>query len=157
MKLAASSGRLVEAAAGHRGRQGSNGGHVEHSAETPEITGDLTADALSSLTLAQPRGSSLPGTLWHGAHLLGDGGTWRVPADSALTTLTVPCHTTAGLESTATAEEIETAAEEIDSAREEIAADAEEIGSDAQEIAAAREEMTQLSMEIEACSGANAP
>ena len=48
VKLSAASGVLVNAAASRWGRSGSNGGHVELTAENQKLAGDITVDKVSS-------------------------------------------------------------------------------------------------------------
>lgn len=97
VKLAAGSGKLVEAAAGRWGRQGANGGHAEIVAYAQTLQGDLTADAISSLSLSLAGKSVLNGAIQNGALTLDASSTWQVTGDSVLTTLTVAGNNAAGL------------------------------------------------------------
>ncbi len=90
----ASSGTLISAAGNDRwGPSGSNGGTVIFTADGQTMAGNMTADAISSLTLTLQNGSKLTGAInaeqtAKAADLTLDGAsTWNVTADSHLTCL----------------------------------------------------------------------
>lgn len=91
--VSAGSGVLVSAAAGRWGTSGSNGGTVILTADGQTLTGDMTADDISSLTLTLQNGSALTGAIdaantARAVSLLLDGtSTWTVTANSYLTCL----------------------------------------------------------------------
>jgi hypothetical protein len=93
VNVSAASGVLVNAAAGNWGNSGSNGGTVLLTADGQSLTGDLTADAISSINLTLQNASSLTGAInadksAKSASLsLDAGSTWTVTADSYLTSL----------------------------------------------------------------------
>ena len=88
VKLSATSGVLVNAAASRWGRSGSNGGHVELTVENQVLTGDINVDKISSTIVALKNHSVLSGAL-HAASLVVDATSqWNVTADSTLTGLT---------------------------------------------------------------------
>lgn len=89
------SGTLVMAAADRWGAPGANGGHAVLIAEEQSLTGNLIADSLSTLNLTLRSRSSLTGAInpegtAAEAHLtIEPGSTWKVTADSYLTSLTI--------------------------------------------------------------------
>lgn len=91
--LTTASGRLVEAGAGRWGASGSNGGTVLLTANAQALTGDVSADALSSVTLTLTNESTLTGainaagTAKSAVLALDATSSWIVTADSALTGL----------------------------------------------------------------------
>jgi len=87
VKLSAASGVLVSAAAARWGRSGSNGGHVELTAENQTLTGDINADKISSVTAALTNHSALTGAVQNAALALDGTSEWNVTADSTLTSL----------------------------------------------------------------------
>jgi len=86
--VAAKSGLLVSAAAGNWGTSGSNGGTVVLTADGQTLTGDMTADSLSSIAATLKNGSLLTGKLTSVAVTLDAGSVWSVTGNSALTSLT---------------------------------------------------------------------
>lgn len=88
VKLPAASGVLVSAAASKWGRSGSNGGHVELTAENQMLAGDITVDKVSSATLALKNHSALTGAMHNAALALDATSEWKVTADSTVTSLT---------------------------------------------------------------------
>ncbi len=88
VKLIFASGVLVNAAASLWGRSGSNGGHVELTAENQTLAGDITADKVSSAAVALKNHSALAGAMHNAALALDATSEWKVTADSALTSLT---------------------------------------------------------------------
>jgi hypothetical protein len=93
--LTAGSGVLLEAAAGNWGNQGSNGGTAVVTAGGQALTGDFVADSISSLSLTLENGSSLAGSVnadkaaKEARVTLDAGSTWKLTADSYLTSLTL--------------------------------------------------------------------
>jgi len=91
--LTAASGRLIEAGAGRWGASGSNGGTVLLTADAQALTGDVSADALGSVTLTLTNGSTLTGainaagTARSAVLALDATSSWTVAADSNLTSL----------------------------------------------------------------------
>ena len=88
--LAAKSGLLVSAAAGNWGTSGSNGGTVVLTADGQTLTGDMTADSLSSIAATLKNGSLLTGKLTSVSLTLDSTSMWTVTENSALTSLTDP-------------------------------------------------------------------
>jgi hypothetical protein len=88
VKLSAASGVLVNAAASRWGRTGSNGGHVELAADNQKLAGDISADKISSATVALKDHSVLTGAVQNTALALDTTSEWKVTADSSLTSLT---------------------------------------------------------------------
>jgi hypothetical protein len=88
--LNAASGTLVKAASGNWGNSGSNGGMVLLTADGQTLTGNLVADAISSITLTLQKSSSLTGAINsdHSARTanlnLDSNSSWTVTADSYL-------------------------------------------------------------------------
>jgi hypothetical protein len=88
--LNAASGTLVKAASGNWGNSGSNGGTVLLTADGQTLTGNLVADAISSVTLTLQKSSSLTGAINsdHSAKAanlsLDANSSWTVTADSYL-------------------------------------------------------------------------
>ncbi len=87
VKLSAASGVLVNAAASRWGRSGSNGGHVELTAEDQKLAGDITVDKVSSATVTLKSHSALSGAVQNAALFLDATSEWNVSADSTLTSL----------------------------------------------------------------------
>lgn len=92
--VTAASGLLVQAGGTERwGTSGSNGGTVIFTADEQSLTGDMTADNISSLTITLQNNSSLTGAINSGntaqsvSLSLDAGSTWNVTADSYLTVL----------------------------------------------------------------------
>ena len=94
VKVGAASGVLVKTAAGQWGASGSNGGTVILSASAQNLTGDLIADRISSITVTLKSGSVLKGAVnANGAAksiglTLDASSSWKVAGDSHLTALT---------------------------------------------------------------------
>jgi hypothetical protein len=92
--LNAPSGILLSAKAGDWGTAGSNGGRVTFTADAQSMTGNIEADAISTIDLTLQNGSSLTGAInaGHTAKVMNltlDGSsTWEVTADSYITCLT---------------------------------------------------------------------
>jgi len=87
VKLSGASGALVNAAASKWGRSGSNGGHVELTAEDQKLAGDITVDKASSATVALKNHSALSGAVHNAALALDATSEWNVTADSTITSL----------------------------------------------------------------------
>ena len=87
VKLSAASGVLVNAAASRWGRSGSNGGHVELTAQEQKLGGDIMVDKVSSATVALKNHSALSGAVQNAALFLDATSEWNVSADSTLTSL----------------------------------------------------------------------
>jgi len=91
--LSVGSGTLLRAAAGTWGRSGANGGSAVVHASGQSLRGDFTADGLSALSLTLIEGSSLEGAVNPDGKaraaglVLGADSSWKVGADSWLTTL----------------------------------------------------------------------
>lgn len=91
--VTAASGVLVNASAGNWGSSGANGGTVILTADKQTLAGDMTADALSAMTVTLQDGSTLTGAIntdqsAKEIHLTLDAtSTWTVTADSYLATL----------------------------------------------------------------------
>ncbi len=87
------SGILLKAAADRWGNSGSNGGRAQLTADAQTLTGDLVADASSTITLALANGSTLTGAINYAntaksvALTLDGSSTWNVTSDSYLTSL----------------------------------------------------------------------
>lgn len=94
MALSAASGTLISAAAGSWGNSGSNGGNVVLTADSQVLTGNITADNISTLVLTLRNGSTLTGainaekTAKSVSLTLDTNSTWTLTADSYLTSLT---------------------------------------------------------------------
>jgi hypothetical protein len=92
--LSVASGTLVNAAAGNWGSSGSDDGNAVVTADSQRLTGNLVADASSTLSLTLQNGSTLTGainadhTAKSAALTLDATSSWSVTADSYLTTLT---------------------------------------------------------------------
>jgi len=85
--LSASSGVLVNAAAGSWGTSGSNGGTARLTATGQTLVGSLVSDGYSSISATLQSGSSLTGAVNSAALSLDATSAWYVTANSALTTL----------------------------------------------------------------------
>jgi hypothetical protein len=83
----AGSGVLIRAAAGRWGRSGSNGGSMDFTADEQSLAGDVTADAISSVSVVLQNSSSLTGAVTNASLTLDSGSRWVVTGDSALTSL----------------------------------------------------------------------
>jgi uncharacterized protein (TIGR03437 family) len=86
--LTANSRLLVSAAAGSWGTTGSNGGTAVLTADGQTLTGDMTADSISSIAVTLKNSSMLTGTLTSVAVTLDGGSQWSVTGNSVLTSLT---------------------------------------------------------------------
>ena len=95
VEVTAGSGLLLKAAASNWGNQGSNGGTAVVTADGQKLTGDLSADSISGVTLSLQNGSSLKGsintdkTAKEARVTLDASSTWDLTADSYLTSLTL--------------------------------------------------------------------
>lgn len=93
VKITSGSSTLVSAAAGNWGTSGSNGGTVIFTADQQVLSGNLVADAISSIDLTLQNGSTLEGAVnaehtAKAANLTLDASSkWTVTADSYLTQL----------------------------------------------------------------------
>ena len=87
VSLTTGSGVLVKAAAGDWGATGSNGGTVVMTADAQTMTGDMTADSISSISLTLRNASILTGRLTRAALTLDAASTWSVSGNSVLTAL----------------------------------------------------------------------
>lgn len=94
VSLSGKSGTLLTAAAGQWGTQGSNGGKVVFTARKQTLSGNVTCDSISSVTLALKEGSTLTGavnteqTAGSMALSLDKASSWNVTGTSYLTSLT---------------------------------------------------------------------
>lgn len=93
--VAAASGVLVDASANSRwGTSGANGGNVELTADSQALTGDMTADNISTLAVTLQNGSTLTGAINNAntaksvSLTLDASSAWTLTADSYVTTLT---------------------------------------------------------------------
>ena len=86
--VAATSGTLVNAAAGNWGVSGSNGGIATFTADGETLTGDLTTDSISSITATLQNDTSLTGYINSAALILDSTSSWHVTGNSCLTSLT---------------------------------------------------------------------
>ena len=87
VKVSATSGVLVNAAASRWGRSGSNGGHVELTGDNQKLAGDISVDKVSSASVALKNHSVLNGAVQNAALALDASSEWKVTADSTLTSL----------------------------------------------------------------------
>ncbi len=85
--IASGSPLLVKAAAGNWGKSGVNGGTVLLTAESQNLTGDMTADSISAIQVTLKNSSSLAGALSNVSLTLASGSVWNVTGDSALAAL----------------------------------------------------------------------
>lgn len=85
--LTASSGTLVQAAAGDWGTSGSNGGKAVLKATGQTMVGNLVSDSISSITATLSNSSTLAGSINTAALTLDGTSSWTVTADSVLTSL----------------------------------------------------------------------
>lgn len=81
---------LLNVSAGGWGTAGSNGGTVVFTADDEALTGSITADAISAVTVVLQNGTTLSGAITNAAIGLDASSTWTVTGDSMLTTLTDP-------------------------------------------------------------------
>jgi hypothetical protein len=94
VSVTATSGTLIKASTGTWGNSGTNGGTVVLTADAQALTGDMTADNISSIAATLKNGSSLKGaintarTAKSVSLTLDASSSWTVTADSCLTTLT---------------------------------------------------------------------
>ena len=88
VSVSAKSGVLVSAAAGNWGNSGSNGGTAVLTANQQALSGNMTADSISSIAVSLTNGSTLTGTLTRVAVTLDSSSAWNVTGNSALTSLT---------------------------------------------------------------------
>jgi hypothetical protein len=86
--LTATSGTLLNAAAGSWGTSGSNGGTVTFTAYGETLVGDILADSISSITAALEDGTTLTGTVDSAAMSIDATSSWTATGDSVLTSLT---------------------------------------------------------------------
>lgn len=88
VSVSAKSGVLVSAAAGNWGNSGSNGGTAVLTAIQQTLTGNMTADSISSIAVSLTDSSTLTGTLSRVSVTLDSSSTWNVTGNSVLTSLT---------------------------------------------------------------------
>jgi hypothetical protein len=88
VNVSVASGVLVNAAASRWGQNGSNGGHVELTAEHQTLAGDFRADKISSVMATFKDHSTLTGAVKNAAVSLDATSMWDLTADSQLTSLT---------------------------------------------------------------------
>jgi hypothetical protein len=92
--VSAASGVLLRASAGTWGTSGSNGGNAVLDSTGQQLTGDLVADAVSTVSISLASGSSLTGTIngdgtaKAATLVLDSSSTWVVTGDSTLTAIT---------------------------------------------------------------------
>jgi hypothetical protein len=82
------SGVLINAGADQWGTTGSNGGTVIFTADSENLSGNITCDSYSSVTATFQNSSTLKGYINTAALTLDASSTWNVTADSYLTSLT---------------------------------------------------------------------
>ena len=93
VRITATSGTLLEASASSWGTSGSNGGTAVLTASEQTLTGNLVADAISSISTTLEKGSALTGSINGAATAkaasltLDSSSTWTVTADSHLSGL----------------------------------------------------------------------
>jgi hypothetical protein len=93
VNVSAASGELVKASSDKWGRSGSNGGNAKLTADGQSLTGNLTADKLSSLAVTLQNNSSLTGGINTGntansaSLTLSANSSWTLTADSYLSSL----------------------------------------------------------------------
>jgi len=85
--LSIGSGVLVSAAAGSWGNTGSNGGNAVLTGDGQVLTGDMTADGVSSIAVNLKNSSALTGKLTKVSLALDAGSTWDLTGNSVLTSL----------------------------------------------------------------------
>lgn len=90
VKASAASGVLVKAGIDRWGREGSNGGIADFTANAENLTGDLVAEASCSVSATLQNGTKLTGAIKDAALTLDASSQWSVTADSTLTSLTNP-------------------------------------------------------------------
>jgi uncharacterized protein (TIGR03437 family) len=88
--LSAASGDLIKAAAGSWGASGSNGGKVVLTADSQTMTGDMSADSISSIAATLQNKSTLSGKLTNVALSLDVSSVWNLTGNSVLTSLVDP-------------------------------------------------------------------
>jgi len=88
VKVSTASGSLINAAQDRWGRKGSNGAQVFFTAEEEQLSGNITADAISSIAVSLEKHSTLSGAIHHASLRLDETSEWSVTDDSALTGLT---------------------------------------------------------------------
>lgn len=86
----ASSGTILQAAAGDWGTSGSNGGTAVLSTSGQTLVGNLVCDNISSVTATLTKKSTLRGSITGAALTLDSSSKWIVTANSTLTTLSTP-------------------------------------------------------------------
>ena len=89
VRTTSSTNKVVDAGANRWGRSGSNGGKVLLTAETQNLTGDLTCDKLSSITATLRKNTTLTGMVNSAALTIDATSNWIVTADSVVTGLTM--------------------------------------------------------------------
>jgi len=93
VNVTATTGTLIEAAAGNWGTSGANGADITFTADKQALTGDVVADSISTVTLNLSNYSSLKGTINSDdtasaiTLALDATSTWNVTADSYLSSL----------------------------------------------------------------------
>jgi uncharacterized protein (TIGR03437 family) len=85
--LTTGSGVLVSAAAGSWGNTGSNGGNVVLTGDGQTLTGDMTADSISTIVVTLKNSSALNGKLTKVSLTLDAASTWSLTGNSVLTSL----------------------------------------------------------------------
>ncbi len=85
--ISSGSSPLVKASAGDWGKSGSNGGTVVLTADAQTLTGNLTADSISSIAATLKNNSVLTGIATGASISLDSTSTWSVTGNSVLTSL----------------------------------------------------------------------
>jgi hypothetical protein len=81
-------GTLIDAGAGNWGTSGSNGGTATFTADGETLTGDMTADSISSITAILQNSTTLSGAATGAAITVDSTSSWTITGDSTLTGLT---------------------------------------------------------------------
>ena len=89
VKTESTAKKIVDAGANRWGKEGSNGGKVQLTAEKQTLTGDLTTDKLSSITASLQKNTTLTGMVNRAALSIDASSKWIVAGDSVVTGLTL--------------------------------------------------------------------
>jgi hypothetical protein len=90
VKASSASGVLVKAGIDRWGREGSNGGVADFTADDETLAGDMVAEANCSVSAKLQNGTKLTGAVKDAALTLDASSQWNVTADSTLTSLKDP-------------------------------------------------------------------
>jgi hypothetical protein len=81
----ASSGKLIDASGGEWGKTGFNGGKVTFTGDQEILSGDITADNISSIAVKLENKTTLTGTVKNAAVTMDSSSIWNVSDDSTVT------------------------------------------------------------------------